>query len=288
MLDREAQERLGALLVIGFGPAVVVGLAALGCVQLRDPVLGATGDQPPQLRPALLDQYPHRIPQRVQPGAVREPIELRALGRTQLLARLPAAVQLPERRSEDLLRVLHLGLVIQDLAHQLERVKLPAGREHVLSELHAPGRIGGCTERRVKQVGGSVVVLVEGAGDLGCERQRGDAPGSEPLHLRRHDPCPLFGSIASQPEREAGRRGQILELLGHQCCNPLRRRLRRERLLVAPLGLGEGELRLALHLDLSRRARRRGCPPRRMPAGSPLTLLPLALGLRHARPRRRR
>jgi len=55
MLDREAQERLGALLVIGFGPEVVVGLAALGCMQLFRPALDAAGDQSPQLRPALLD-----------------------------------------------------------------------------------------------------------------------------------------------------------------------------------------------------------------------------------------
>ena len=65
MLDREPQERLGALLVIGFGPEVVVGLAALGCMQLFHPAPDAAGDQSPQLRPALLDEDPHRIPQRV-------------------------------------------------------------------------------------------------------------------------------------------------------------------------------------------------------------------------------
>ena len=197
-------------------------------------------------------------------------------------------MQLLERPAVDSLRVLLLGLIVQDLPHQLDRVELPAGREHVLSELHGPGRVGGRVERLVEQLGGPVVVLIEGAGDLGCERQRGDAPGREPLHLRRHRPCPLLGSIASQPDREARRRGQILELLDHECCDPLRRRVRRERLLVAPLGLGERELRLPLHLDLSRRAQRRRCPPGRMPPGSPLTLLPLALGLRHACPRPRR
>ena len=153
MLDREPQERLGALLVIGFGPDVVVGVAALGCMQLLHPVPDAAGDQPPQFRPALLDEDPHRIPQRVQALAVREPIELRALGSTQLLARPPAPVQLLERPAIDLLRILLLGLVVQDLPHQLDRVELPAGREHVPSELHGPGRVGGSVKRLVEQVG---------------------------------------------------------------------------------------------------------------------------------------
>ncbi|MGO9900080.1 MAG: hypothetical protein ACLP0J_10385 [Solirubrobacteraceae bacterium] len=44
MLDHEAQERLGALLVIGFGPEVVVERATLGAAATRS--AGVSGENP--------------------------------------------------------------------------------------------------------------------------------------------------------------------------------------------------------------------------------------------------
>ncbi len=146
----------------------------------------------------------------------------------------------------------------------------------MLGELHGPVRVDERVERLVEQLVDPAAVMVERAGDLGRERQRGHAPGHKPLHLGRHGPCSLLGSVTPEPKRKSGRRGQVLELLDHQRRDALRRGVWRERLLIAPPGLGERELCHPLQLQLRSRAQRRGHPPGRIAAGSLPALLPLA------------
>jgi hypothetical protein len=123
MLHREPKQRLGALLVVARLEAEGVrGLAALRLAQLLHPVPDAGRQRRQQLRSALLNEHPHRLPQRIQPLAVREPRKLLPLRASQLLTRARATVQLLERPDVHFLRVLIRGLVEQHLPHQLDRV----------------------------------------------------------------------------------------------------------------------------------------------------------------------